>query len=108
MPFKKEIYVGYKVHTMITLKGYITTFEIKPASTDNRKGLRDVVECQLVLVILGDKGYVGENLTKKCQIGKSVLWHSNIQTAKLTWSKPVHQLIFNLPKRVETVFSPVK
>ncbi|MDQ9833760.1 IS982 family transposase, partial [Acinetobacter soli] len=27
-PSKKETYLGYKVHAMITLEGYITTFEI--------------------------------------------------------------------------------
>ena len=47
---------------MITLEGYITTFEITPASTDDREGLRDIIEGQSGLVILGDKGYVGEAL----------------------------------------------
>lgn len=50
---------------MITLEGYITTFEITPASTDDREGLRDIVEGQSGLVILGDKGYVGESLTRE-------------------------------------------
>ena len=61
-PSKKETYFGYKVHAMITLEGYITTFEITPASTDDREGLRDIIEGQSGLVILGDKGYVGEAL----------------------------------------------
>lgn len=43
---------------MITLEGYNTTFEITPASTEDRKGLRDMIEGQSGLVILGDKGYV--------------------------------------------------
>lgn len=64
-PSKKETYFGYKVHVMITLEGYITTFEITPASTDDREGLRDIVEGQSGLVILGDKGYVGESLTRE-------------------------------------------
>lgn len=59
---KKETYFGYKVHALITLEGYIVAFEITPASTDDREGLRDMVENQSDLVILGDKGYVGENL----------------------------------------------
>lgn len=42
MPFKKETYYGYKVHALITLEGYIASFEITPASTDDREGLRDL------------------------------------------------------------------
>ena len=37
-PSKKETYFGFKVHAMITLEGFITSFEITPASTDDRKG----------------------------------------------------------------------
>lgn len=62
-PSKKETYFGYKVHALITLEGYITAFEITPASIDDREGLRDIVANQSGLVILGDKGYVGETLT---------------------------------------------
>ena len=57
---KKETYFGYKVHVMITLEGYITTFEITPASTDDREGLKDIMDGKSGLVVLGDKGYVGE------------------------------------------------
>ena len=41
-PSKKETYYGYKVHALITLEGYIASFEITPASTDDREGLRDL------------------------------------------------------------------
>ena len=50
---------------MIPLEGYITTFEITPASTDDLESQRDIVEGQSGLVILGDKGYVEEVLTRK-------------------------------------------
>ena len=61
-PSKKETYYGFKVHALITLEGYITAFEITPASIDDREGLRDFAEHHLNLVILGDKGYTGEQL----------------------------------------------
>lgn len=47
---------------MVTLEGYLTSFEITPTSTDDREGLPDIIENQSDLVILGDKGYVGEML----------------------------------------------
>lgn len=39
-------------------------FEITPASTDDREGLRDIVEQQASLVVLDNKGYVGKALAE--------------------------------------------
>lgn len=104
-PSKKETYFDYNVHAMITLEGYITTFEITPASTDDREGLRDIVEGQSGLVILGDKGYIGENLTKEMS-GQGICFMAlKRSNSKSDWPKPVRQLIFQLRRRVETVFS---
>ena len=36
-PSKKETYFGFKVHAMITLEGYITAFEVTPASVASTK-----------------------------------------------------------------------
>ncbi|VYT28661.1 Transposase DDE domain protein [uncultured Blautia sp.] len=104
-PSKKETYFGYKVHAMITLEGYITTFEITPASADDREGLRDLVEAKSGLVILGDKGYVGENFIKEMSDQGICLMALKRSNSKANWPKPVRQLIFQLRRRVETVFS---
>ena len=66
-PSKKETYFGYKVHALVTLEGYITAFEITPASTDDREGLRDLVGNCSNITILADKGYVGEKLMQEMQ-----------------------------------------
>ena len=104
-PSKKETYFGYKVHALITLEGYITTFEITPASTDDREGLRDIVETQSNLVILGDKGYTGENLSHEMAEKGICLMTLKRSNSKTDWPKSVRQLIFKLRRRVETVFS---
>ena len=104
-PSKKETYFGYKVHAMITLEGYITTFEITPASTDDREGLRDIIEGQSDLVILGDKGYVGEALTRELSDQGICLMALKRSNSKADWPKSMRQLIFKLRRRVETVFS---
>lgn len=65
--FKKETYFVYKVHAMITLEGYITIFEVTPASTDDQEGLRDIMDGQSGLVILGDKGDAGDFLAKEME-----------------------------------------
>ncbi len=90
---------------MITLEGYITTFEIMPASTDDREGLRDIVEGQSGLVILGDKGYVGEALTRELSDQGICLMALKQSNSKADWPRTMRQLIFKLWRRVETVFS---
>lgn len=63
----KETYYGYKVHALITLEGYIASFEITPASTDDREGLRDLTAHWSNVTILADKGYVGKTWDRKCR-----------------------------------------
>lgn len=104
-PSKKETYFGYKVHALITLEGFITAFEITPASIDDREGLRDMVINRSDIVILGDKGYVGEMLSQEMKAQGICLMSLKRSNSKLDWPKTVRQLIFRLRRRVETVFS---
>lgn len=85
-PSKKETYFGFKVHVLITLEGYITAFEITPASTDDREGLRETLFEEI-----REKG-----------IRLMSLKPSNYKT---NWPRKLRQLIFRLRRRVETVFS---
>ena len=102
---KKETYFGYKVHAMITLEGFITTFEITPASTDDREGLRDMTDGLSNITVLGDKGYVGENLNSEMKEQGICLMSLKRSNSKADWPKSVRQLIFRLRRRIETVFS---
>ena len=104
-PSKKETYFGFKVHAMITLEGYITAFEVTPASVDDREGLRDLAENEFGLVILGDKGYTGEVLwDDMCRQG-ICLMSLKPSNYKKNWSTEIRRLIFRFRRRVETVFS---
>lgn len=104
-PSKKETYFGFKVHVLITLEGYITAFEITPASIDDREGLRDLAENQLGLLILGDKGYAGDRLSLDMREKGICLMSLKPSNYKENWSKDIRQLIFRFRRRVETVFS---
>ena len=104
-PSKKETYYGYKVHTLITLEGYILSFEITPASTDAREGLRDWAAPWSNIPILVDKGYAGENMNQEMQEKSICLFALKRSNSKENWSKSVRLLIFKLRRWVETVFS---
>lgn len=104
-PSKKETYFGFKVHALITLEGYITAFEITPASVDDREGLRDFAENRLGLVILGDKGYTGEALFDDMQRSGICLMSLKPSNYKKNWPTEIRRLIFRFRRRVETVFS---
>lgn len=104
-PSKKETYYGFKVHALITLEGYITAFEITPDSVDDREGLQDMAENRLGLVILGDKGYTGENLYEDIKSQGICLMSLKPGNYKNNWPKELRQLIFRFRRRVETVFS---
>ena len=104
-PSKKETYYGFKVHALITLEGYITAFEITPASIDDREGLCDLAENHLNLVALGDKGYTGERLLEDMRAKGICLMSLKPSSYKTNWTKENRQLIFRFRRRVETVFS---
>lgn len=104
-PSKKETYFGYKVHALITLEGYITSFDVTPASTDDREGLRDLTAGLRNVVILADKGYVGEMLWQEMQEQGICLMALNRSNNKVDWPQPVRQRIFCQRRRVKTVFS---
>ena len=104
-PSKKETYFGYKVHALITLEGFITDFEVTPASTDDREGLRDIVDSKSDIIILAGKGYIGEKFNEDMENQGVSLLPLKRDNCKNNWSKPVRQLIFRFRRRVETVFS---
>lgn len=104
-PSKKETYFGFKVHALITLEGYITAFEVTPASVDDREGLRDLAENHTGMVILGDKGYTGEALFGDMQQKGICLMSLKPSNYKKNWPTEIRQLIFRFRRRVETVFS---
>ena len=104
-PSKKETYFGFKVHALITLDGFITAFDITPASTDDREGLRDLMGEQYTLSVIGDKGYVGEQLREDMEYQNICLLALKRNNSKVQWSKPFRQMIFKFRRRVETVFS---
>ena len=90
---------------MVTLEGYITDFEITPASVDDRQGLRDITISKSNITILADKGYTGELLSEEMKEQGITLLPLKPDNSKNNWPTSMRQLIFKLRRRVETVFS---
>ena len=102
---KKETYFGFKVHALTTPEGFITNYEITPASIDDRAALRDLIFDKTDIIVIGDKGYTDKALTNelKCQdINLMTLKRSN---SKIKWSKETQRMIFSKRRRIETTFS---
>lgn len=104
-PSKKETYFGYKVHILVTMEGYITAYEITGASTDDREGLKDLVEGRKGITVLGDKGYVGEQLREEMAEQGVELLALKRNNSKTNWTKEMRQSIFKHRRKVETVIS---
>lgn len=104
-PSKKEVYFGYKLNAMITLSGFITKFEITPASIDDRQALFDMIDGESNIVILADKGYVGVKLSENLKKQGICLMALKRSNSKNNWSKSFRQLIFKFRRTIETNFS---
>ena len=104
MPFKKT-YFGFKVHAMVTLQGYITAFEITPASVDDREGLQEMADSLSGFRILADKGYAGKNLYSAMQKQGICLMALRPSNYKEQFPKRVRQTIFQFRRIAETIFS---
>ena len=104
-PSKKETYFGYKVHVLTTLDGFITSFEITPASTDDRAALKDFAAVHRNLIFLGDKGYTGEALHRELEEQGHRLFALRPSSYKNQLPKHFRRLIFRARRRIETTFS---
>ncbi len=59
------IHFNYKVHALNTLEGFITSFEITPASIYEREGFGNLLAGHCAITFLSDKRYVGEAFTRE-------------------------------------------
>lgn len=94
MPFQKETYFGLKVHALISLEGYITAFEVTPASVDDWEGLRDLAGNHFDLVILGDKGDTKEAFFGDIQQKGICLMSLKPSNYKKNWPTGIRRLLF--------------
>ena len=54
--------LGLKLYLLTTLDGFITDFAINAANIDDKVAIWDLVAPYLRILILGDKGYISEDM----------------------------------------------
>ena len=102
-PSKKETYLGYKLHILATLDGFITDFVITPANIDDRDGVWDLVDSYRQITLIGDKGYIGTEFAVDLKEEKGIdLLPVKRSNSKSQFPKAIRQLIFKLRRRIET------
>jgi hypothetical protein len=99
---KKETYLGYKLHMLVTLDGFITDFVITSAHIDDREGIWDLVKSYRQVTLIGDKGYIGNDFAADLKGEKGIdLLPVKRSNSKTQFPKAIRQLIFKLRRRIE-------
>lgn len=100
---KKETYLGYKLHMLAILDGFVTDFIITSANIDDREGVWVLVEAYRQIVIIRDKGYIGTEFAVDIKKEKGIdLLSIKKSNSKSQFPKAIRQIIFKLRCRIET------
>lgn len=103
---KKETYYGLKLHALVTLEGFITNVELTPAHVDDRTALWELVSDTYQATILGDKGYIGDNLASNLKAEENItLLALKRNNSKSPYPKELRNWISKHRRRIETSFS---
>jgi hypothetical protein len=71
-PSKKETYYVFKQHMLSSFDGYITDFTLTPANGDDREAVWELVKSYRNLALVGDKGYIGKQLSISLKQEKNI------------------------------------
>lgn len=102
-PSKKETYLGYKLHLVVTLEGFITDYILTSANIDDREATWDLPEKFVFHTFFGDKGYTGADFASALETEKGItMLPLKKNNDKTQFPKELRQLIFKKRRRVET------
>lgn len=102
-PSKKETYLGYKLHLVVTLEGFVTDYILTSANIDDREATWDLPDTFTFHTFFGDKGYTGANFVSALRREKGIsMLPLKKGNDKNQFSKGLRQYIFKRRRRVET------
>ncbi|MCC9295961.1 IS982 family transposase [Clostridium sp. WLY-B-L2] len=103
---KKETFYGFKLHSLITFDGYITDFTLTSANIDDREALWDLTNNINCITVLGDKGYIGDDICSDLSKERNInLISMKRNNSKSQLPKQLRQQIFKRRRLIETVNS---
>ena len=103
---KKTKFFGPRCHVTTTLDQMIDTWLLAPGSYEDRKPMAALLEKRRGLSIIGDKGYVSQELENRLwEDGEHLLLALKRDNQKEQWPSGIQRILGYLRHRVETVFS---
>ena len=103
---KKSKFFGARCHITTTLDQMVDTWLLAPGSYDDRKPLIALLEDRQGLDIIGDKGYISEELDDRLwEEGEHLLLALKRQNQKTQWPDGIQKFLGRLRHGVETAFS---
>ena len=103
---KKTKFFGPRCHVTTTLDQMIDTWLLAPGSYDDRKPMAALLENRQGLGVIGDKGYVSQDLAERLwEDGEHLLLALKRDNQKEQWPSGIQKILGYLRHRVETVFS---
>jgi hypothetical protein len=100
---KKETYLGYKLHMLATIDGFITDAVITPANIDDRAAAWDLTSVYSRITMFGDKGYMGDDFAEALNDERGIdILPLKRNNSKIQFPKVLRQTIFRLRRRIET------
>jgi hypothetical protein len=102
-PSKKETYLGYKLHLVVTLEGFVTDYILTSANIDDREATWDLPDKFIYHTFFGDKGYTGTDFVSALRAEKGIIMLPlKKDNDKIQFPKELRQYIFKKRRRVET------
>lgn len=103
---KKMKFFGTRCHMLTTLDQMIDTWLLAPASYEDRKPLIGLLENRQGLGLIGDKGYVCQELEERLwQLDEHLLLALKRKNQKEQWPPGIQKILGQLRHNVETAFS---
>ena len=103
---KKAKFFGARCHVTTTLDQMVDTWLLAPGSYDDRKPMAALLENRRGLGIIGDKGYVSQDLAARLwEDDQHLLLALKKDNQLEQWPEGIQQILGYLRHRVETAFS---
>jgi len=101
---QNQTYYGYKLHGVCTLGGVITDFDLSQANVADIHYLNDIRSHYHDCTLLGDKGYLSDELQTELFEGNGLLLNTPMRANQKQFKKQPG-VFRKVRKRIETIFS---